>query len=99
MAKHIRHGNSVNAKAIAAAISAALSALLLVVNGNETFANVTTAEWLSVVLAVVGTTGVVYAVPNGPKEPTEVVLLDEPVQVHEVEDEAEVGLDQDGIRG
>ena len=54
-------------KAVAGGAAAGIGALLLVVTGNETVADVTFAEWLLVVLAVLGSFGVVYAVPNKAK--------------------------------
>ncbi len=52
------------AKALAAALAAAIGALLLVITGTETFADVTVAEWLLVALTTIGSMGLVYAVPN-----------------------------------
>jgi len=53
-------------KAITAAAVAGLTALLLVVSGNETFSDVTLAEGILVALAVLGSGGAVYQVPNKP---------------------------------
>ena len=47
-----------NAKAVAAALAAVAGSLLLVITGNETFADVTVNEWLVVVLNVLGTFGI-----------------------------------------
>lgn len=52
------------AKAIVAGIAATIGALLLVVQGNETLADVTFVEWLTVAGLVLGSYGFVYAVPN-----------------------------------
>lgn len=52
------------AKAIVAGIAATVGALLLVVQGNETLADVTFVEWLTVAGLVLGSYGFVYAVPN-----------------------------------
>ena len=52
------------AKAIAAAVAALVAGLALVVTGNEGLSDVTVAEWLVVIGATIGTSGVVYAVPN-----------------------------------
>ncbi len=54
-------------KAVVAAGVAAVTSLLLIVTGNETFADITIAEWLIVLLAVLGSGGATYAVPNRPK--------------------------------
>ncbi len=54
------------AKAIAGGAAALVGGLLLVVTGNETLADVTTAEWLLVAGQVLGTYGFVYAVRNQP---------------------------------
>jgi len=53
-------------KAVVAAAVAGVTALLLVVSGNETFSDVTLAEGLLVALAVLGSGGAVYRVPNKP---------------------------------
>ncbi len=55
------------AKAITAAAVAGLGALLLVVTGNETFSDVTLAEGILVALAILGSGGATYAIPNRPK--------------------------------
>jgi len=52
------------AKAVAGGLAAAIGSLLLVLQGNESFADVNTVEWLTVALNVLGTYGVVWAVPN-----------------------------------
>lgn len=52
------------AKAVGGGLAAALGSLLLVVSGDATLADVTTAEWLLVGLNVLGAYGIVYAVPN-----------------------------------
>ena len=54
-------------KAVAGGVAAGIGALLLVVTGNETVADVTFAEWLLVVLAVLGSFGIVSAVPTRSK--------------------------------
>ncbi len=54
-------------KAYAAAITAGLVTALTVLTGNETWADVTTAERILVALSVLGAGGVTYAVPNKPK--------------------------------
>ncbi len=51
-------------KAIVGAAVAAVTALLLVIQGAESFSDVTVAEWLTVALSVLGTAGAVYVVPN-----------------------------------
>jgi len=51
-------------KAFVGAAVAGISALLLVVTGNETFTDVTFAEWLLVLLAIFGTFGATYKVTN-----------------------------------
>jgi hypothetical protein len=61
--EHLKQAGVV-AKAIAGAIAAAIGSLLLVLQGNETFADVNTVEWLTVALNVLGTFGVVYRIPN-----------------------------------
>jgi hypothetical protein len=55
------------AKAIAGGVGAAIGALLLVVTGNETLADVTTAEWLVVAGSILGNFGLVWVVPNKAK--------------------------------
>ena len=55
-----------NAKAVAAALAAVAGSLLLVITGNETFADVTVNEWLVVVLNVLGTFGITWGVRNTP---------------------------------
>ncbi len=55
------------AKAITAAAVAGLGALLLVVTGNETLSDVTLAEGILVALAILGSGGAVYRIPNKPK--------------------------------
>lgn len=55
------------AKALAAALAAGIAALLLVITGNEGLTDVTTAEWLIVILSILGSFGVTWAVPNTPK--------------------------------
>lgn len=59
-----------NAKAIGGGLAAVVGSLLLVVSGNETLADVTTAEWLLVAFNVLGTYGLVWALPNKPPTPT-----------------------------
>ena len=54
------------AKAVAAAAAAAIGALLLVVTGSETLADVTVAEWLLVAGTVLGSFGFTYTIPNKP---------------------------------
>lgn len=61
--EHLKQAGVV-AKAIAGAIAAAIGSLLLVLQGNETFADVNTVEWLTVALNVLGTFGVVYRTTN-----------------------------------
>jgi len=55
------------AKAVAAGAAAAIGSLLLVLQGNETFSDVNTVEWLTVALNVLGSYGIVWAVPNRPQ--------------------------------
>jgi hypothetical protein len=52
------------AKAIAGGLAALAGSLLLVITGNETLADVTTAEWLVCVVNTLGSYGIVWAVPN-----------------------------------
>lgn len=52
------------AKAIAAGLAAAVGSLLLIVTGNETLADVSTAEWLLVAFNTLGAYGVTWRVPN-----------------------------------
>lgn len=54
------------AKAVAILVYLVAGGLALVITGGETFADVTLAEWLAVVLYVVFGTGLVYVVPNRP---------------------------------
>ena len=54
------------AKAVVAALTAAAASLTLVITGGEGIGDVTTAEWLIVVTAVLASGGFVYAVPNKP---------------------------------
>ena len=56
------------AKSVVTGIMALVAALMVVITGNETLADVTFAEWLAVAAAVLATSGVVYAVPNRPKK-------------------------------
>lgn len=49
------------------ALVTAAVALLAVISDSETLTDVTFAEWLSVIVAVGGSFGVVHAVPNRPK--------------------------------
>ena len=55
------------AKAIGAGAAAAIGSVLLVLQGNETLADVNTVEWLTVALNVLGAYGIVWAVPNKPQ--------------------------------
>ena len=55
------------AKAIVTLLWLIAGALLLVVTGDESFSDVTVAEWLSVIVYVAVGTGLVYATPNVPK--------------------------------
>lgn len=50
-------------KAIAAGVAALIGALLLVISGNETFADVTVVEWLLVLGTVLGSYGFTYNAP------------------------------------
>ena len=52
------------AKALAAVLVVTGTTLLVFITGNETLADVTTQEWLIVVIETLGVYGVVYAVPN-----------------------------------
>lgn len=52
------------AKAFVGAAIAAAGALGLVVTGNETFHDVTTAEWIAVVVGVLAVFGGVYRTKN-----------------------------------
>ena len=52
------------AKAVAAAIAAAIGGLLLVMSGSDTFADVTTVEWLIVAGQILTVFGVAYEIPN-----------------------------------
>jgi hypothetical protein len=54
------------AKAIAGGLVALAGSLLLVVTGNETFADVTMNEWLLVIVNTGGVYGVVWRVNNHP---------------------------------
>ena len=56
------------AKAVVSALVTAAVALIAVVGGNEGLSDVTLTEWLAVFVAVGGSFGVVYAVPNRPKQ-------------------------------
>ncbi len=53
-------------KAVVAAVGAGLSALIVVVVGDTTLAQVTTAQWLIVALAVIGSGGATWRIPNKP---------------------------------
>jgi hypothetical protein len=52
------------AKAFLGALTALIGGLLLVITGNEGFADVTTSEWLLVFLQVVGVFSAVYFPKN-----------------------------------
>lgn len=54
-------------KAVVAFVLALLGALAYVITGHETLADVTTAEWIGVGIAVFGSPALVYATPNTPK--------------------------------
>lgn len=54
------------AKAVAAGLAALVGSLALVISGNETFADVSTLEWLIVAGHVLGSYGFVWYVPNKP---------------------------------
>ncbi len=60
----IPNGIAEQAKAILAGVGAAAGALALILTGDEGFADVSTAEWLSVIMSVLATYGVVWSVPN-----------------------------------
>ncbi len=51
-------------KSIAAGAGAGIWALTAYITGDETLLNVTTNEWLNVILAILSTFGIVYIVPN-----------------------------------
>jgi len=54
-------------KAIFAAVSAGLGALsAILVGANTTFAQITSAQWVTVAIAVIGAGAIVWGVPNGP---------------------------------
>lgn len=52
------------AKAIGAGLAALIGSLLLVLQGNETFTDINLVEWLTVAGNVLGSYGLVWAVPN-----------------------------------
>ncbi len=52
------------AKAFAAGLAALVGGLVLVVTGEDTFADVSVAEWLIVAGMVLGSYGFTWAVPN-----------------------------------
>lgn len=54
-----------HAKAIVAFLTSVLGGFLIVITGNETFADVTVAEYLSVAASTVTNTAAVWLTPNG----------------------------------
>lgn len=54
------------AKAVAAGLAAAMGSLLLVLTGDQSLTDVTTVQWLQVGVNVLGSFGVVWAIPNRP---------------------------------
>lgn len=53
-------------KAYGGGLAALIGSLLLVIQGNETLADVSTAEWLLVAINVLASYGIVWAAPNKP---------------------------------
>lgn len=53
-----------NAKAVAAFLSVGVVMLLNFITGDESWSDVTTAEWLTVLAEMLGAAAVVWAVPN-----------------------------------
>lgn len=53
------------AKAVAGGVLAALTYLLGVLGGHGHFTDVTTSQWLELVIYVLASYGVVFSVPNG----------------------------------
>lgn len=51
-------------KAIGSSIATGIAVLLSYVQGTETLADVTTNEWLFVILAILGSFGITYLIPN-----------------------------------
>lgn len=51
-------------KAIAASLTTAGLLLLGFITGDESFTDVSTREWIQIVIEVFGVGGIVYAVPN-----------------------------------
>ncbi len=57
------------AKAIAGVLTSAALLLLTFLNGDETFTDINTREWVLIAVEIFAIGGIVYAVPNIPKKP------------------------------
>jgi hypothetical protein len=57
------------AKALLTVLAVVVAFLTTILTGNQTLADVTFVQWLICLGLVLGSFGIVYAVPNGPRPP------------------------------